>query len=1423
MAAKTAAPAPLDLPPELAGWRWHVTMVRGSTFGALEPMYQLEEIMTPGKARGYGTKGYARPDKAIAEAKRYVLSQPKPKKEAAMTTPHLSIEAATETLGRYGYTVKKHGARWLAAFGAESPKVLATDELITLAAEHAAADTPRRPAAAEPAAPPPDTLPLGELLGALDAHARALPRPLPTTHSIPLPAGIPARFAAPLDLITPGRYQPRTQFDAAELDELAASIAEHGILNPLLVFASEAGKLELVAGERRLRAARQIGLAFVPVDVRSYTLRQVAEISGLDNIQRANLSAAEEGAYYNRLMAELGISENELSKRLGKNRAYIQQRRAIASAAPEVLAALASSELTFSQARAIAQAAPGQTKAQSQALTKVRELVKNGKRVTETDAKNAAEKIVLSKAKKDLEALGWQVAEPYGGFTIWAPSEKPRQWTGAEIIEAVATQRRPSSELPPAAADAATPADAGRDGPGDRDGGADGAGDRGDDPVQLPDPDARIVTARADLTATADPRLVPEECRRHLSRHGIEGAALAIAALEKHGGFLLADGTGAGKTRQILSVSKHFAGRGKKVLIVTKNQIIKPDWEAGTVDGSFRDDGELLGVRPLANQGDRPLAPGQVHITTYERLGDAAHLADKDTVVIFDESHALKNASSQVARHGFGMADKAFAVLYSSATPEDKPMHIAHLFRARVFGDKDPAETYSRLGLLQRGGEPGPDGQLTPATWVVDPRVGAAEVYRRLDGLFRQLTREGLMVKRELGMKGVDVGFRRIELPPEADEVAGKIAAALANAPDDLGPRVARLRRDLNALRDQLKAAPDDQALRSRVHAAADELATEQDKLTRGAEGIGKATLLMHLRRQQEPFKVPHAVAAAKAELDEGRQVVIFCSRINTSKVRKKVVTGYDVDDDGRTRPVYGYEDVHESEGTAKLLKEALAAEGVTDVAELHGNAEDESPEAMKRFQTGRARVVIATMESGGTGINLDDVTGSRPRTMLVLTAPFSAVENVQAAGRVWRMSTKSAPRVRYLFSDSAVDRWNAAIIATKMDSLGAGVSGEVDRLKVPVGELQGAEALEMARAAENEPPHPLGPFEWGALTGTVDTPPAEDVGFNYYRVDPRGYYEIAFDKGAYEQLPLSTRGTIHWLFKFDRRRGAWVSKAPAVAMTADQLKAAARVAAAAGLKPRGGASFDPPATRPPVAPPPVPPPTPTPTPPPAGQSPAATPGDALIERVDRREAEFAGRVQKYRPAVVADGGRVSVTFATRPTPDVRESLKARGFRFDGSGWSARLTPEVRSWVERFTGAALPPPAAAPAPPPPRPPDPAKGPPPVNARRVPTARGERLAHDFTPSEGLWRAREDGLLPSSVSVYRDTRTGRWQARVYGQTEADIGRDLQRLAELGAYQCSRFRRACLRQAAAARGRGDVASARIYLRQAAVASRR
>ncbi|MDQ2995716.1 MAG: ParB/RepB/Spo0J family partition protein, partial [Chloroflexota bacterium] len=307
--------------------------------------------------------------------------------------------------------------------------------------------------AAGQAPTPANTLPLIDLLVALEQHATHLPTPLPTDHPIPLPHGLPTRLEVPRELVKAGRYQPRTSFDETELEELAASIKEHGILNPLIVFASERGDLELIAGERRLRAAALAGLSFVPVEIRSSTLAQIAEIAGIDNLQRANLSRLEEGRYYNRLIDELQISENALATRLGKNRSHIQQCRAIASAASEVAIALDSGAITFSQARAIAQAAPGDPKSQKAAVLKIAAMTKQGRRVTEADARQAAETVVLANAKASLAALGWGVHEAYAYTLIWAPSEKPRQWTGVEIIEAIAQQRTPSATPPSAMAD----------------------------------------------------------------------------------------------------------------------------------------------------------------------------------------------------------------------------------------------------------------------------------------------------------------------------------------------------------------------------------------------------------------------------------------------------------------------------------------------------------------------------------------------------------------------------------------------------------------------------------------------------------------------------------------------------------------------------------------------------------------------------------------------------------------------------------------------------------------------------------------------------------------------------------------------------------------------------------------------------------
>ncbi len=383
---------------------------------------------------------------------------------------------AVRTLRQHGWQVKQHGLRWICKHpGGEGLEVLDNAGMVAVArlVDAQPNTTVDEVIAAMEAAeygtapPPPDlppgsssdagAIPLLDLFGALEDHAAEIKRlyaqwGLGLDDVLTRPAALPERFSAPIEVVVPGRYQPRTKFDQAKLDELAASIQEHGILNPLIVFASERGQLELVAGERRLRAARQVGLKFVPVEVRSYTLRQIAEISAIDNLQRDDLTPIEEGVAYERLIADLKLSEAELARRLGKNRAYIQQRRAIAHAAPEVIAALDEGAITFSQARAIAQAAPGEAKAQKAALTKLAELTRQGKRTSEVEARAAAEKVILAKAKKDLQALGWTVNEPYGYFVIWAPSERPRQWTGAEMLEAVKAQRRPAQTPAPATA-----------------------------------------------------------------------------------------------------------------------------------------------------------------------------------------------------------------------------------------------------------------------------------------------------------------------------------------------------------------------------------------------------------------------------------------------------------------------------------------------------------------------------------------------------------------------------------------------------------------------------------------------------------------------------------------------------------------------------------------------------------------------------------------------------------------------------------------------------------------------------------------------------------------------------------------------------------------------------------------------------------
>ncbi|MEP6920375.1 MAG: ParB/RepB/Spo0J family partition protein [bacterium] len=125
-----------------------------------------------------------------------------------------------------------------------------------------------------------------------------------------------------IDLIDPGSMQPRVQFDEARLLELAKSISSNGVVQPLLV-RRRGSRYELIAGERRWRAARVAGLSRVPAVVRDVPDAQVLELALIENIQREDLNAIEEAQAYKKLIETIGLTQETLAERVGRDRSYI--------------------------------------------------------------------------------------------------------------------------------------------------------------------------------------------------------------------------------------------------------------------------------------------------------------------------------------------------------------------------------------------------------------------------------------------------------------------------------------------------------------------------------------------------------------------------------------------------------------------------------------------------------------------------------------------------------------------------------------------------------------------------------------------------------------------------------------------------------------------------------------------------------------------------------------------------------------------------------------------------------------------------------------------------------------------------------------------------------------------------------------------
>ena len=183
-------------------------------------------------------------------------------------------------------------------------------------------------------------------------EAVAPPVVAPVAAAAPAPAPTSGVLEVPLDLIQPSPYQPRAHFEPQALEELAQSMRSGGMVQPVVV-RPRGERYELVAGERRLRAARLAGMSRIAALVRTLSDEQALELSLVENIQREDLNPLEQARAFDRLASEFGLTQEEIAQRTGKDRATVANFMRLLRLPAEVQALLGDGKLTAGHARAL--------------------------------------------------------------------------------------------------------------------------------------------------------------------------------------------------------------------------------------------------------------------------------------------------------------------------------------------------------------------------------------------------------------------------------------------------------------------------------------------------------------------------------------------------------------------------------------------------------------------------------------------------------------------------------------------------------------------------------------------------------------------------------------------------------------------------------------------------------------------------------------------------------------------------------------------------------------------------------------------------------------------------------------------------------------------------------------------------------------
>jgi predicted ABC-type ATPase len=633
----------------------------------------------------------------------------------------------------------------------------------------------------------------------------------------------------------------------------------------------------------------------------------------------------------------------------------------------------------------------------------------------------------------------------------------------------------------------------------------------------------KIITARPEITSKASEDFIPTTLRKRydfVKDHVYEGANKAIEGLNRTGGFLLADGTGTGKTIQALLVARHYwATTGQPVMIFTVDDRV--------IQGSFFADARKLGWdtpdlidtatserpnRPRNYSGlyddatptvslykrDRGVQDG-INVTTYNTLSnwkglesvkagyDATKTAHENMVeeyenkvaafiktldikypkrnnkrtkekgelgykkeleaykeaiqnqinddprtrelyvakellldsikadmrnfmstaqlVIFDEAHKIKNAGDGLdfeamsirAQLALGIIDQVPRVLYMTATPADRPFDVLYLKKLGFWRDnKEFRRGMYAIGykwqepLYNSRGE-----QVASGRWSKTSTQTALDVSRsngEMRRLFQLATEDGNMIRREIQLTNLTVKIHKFPAPKSALDM---------------------------------------------METVREEYTEENEK---GHVTVDYNAMTMVQMQELERYKIDRALELIDQAVTSGKQVVTFCYTVEEQEVQRKKKKATKA-------------------GTVEVLKNILAQRyGEDKVGVLVGTDNDYEDfrrlENVQNFQSGKVRVLIGTITSGGTGVNLDDVTGRNPREMVVITPPLSFINVMQGVGRIVRANTKSRSTAHFIFTDNTpVDEWLSRLLATKFETLNATVEGETNRLSLSQSE----------------------------------------------------------------------------------------------------------------------------------------------------------------------------------------------------------------------------------------------------------------------------------------------------------------------------------------------------------------------------------